>query len=65
MVGDSDKNKLFAIKRVTFVQELEATLKFKSPDPGSYKLLVYLICDSYLGCDQQVISHHPRAKKCL
>jgi pre-mRNA-splicing helicase BRR2 len=53
VVGDSEKNKLFALRRVTFAKELETRLKLKSPEPGRYTLLVYLISDSYIGCDHQ------------
>ena len=54
VVGDSDRNKLFSIRRVSFVRELKTKLKFKTPEAGEYELLVYLICDSFVGCDQQV-----------
>jgi pre-mRNA-splicing helicase BRR2 len=54
VVGDSSKNKLFIIKRVTFAASFSTKLKFQLPEPGEYSLLVYVICDSYLGCDQEV-----------
>lgn len=54
-MGDPEKNKLFYIKRVTFAKNFNSLLKFKSPDAGKYKLLVYLICDCFIGCDQQVV----------
>lgn len=64
VVGDPEKNKLFYIKRVTFAQNFNTLIKFKSPDAGNYKLLVYLICDCFVGCDQQVCYSYSRATKC-
>ena len=32
----------------------QVKLEFNAPDlPGDYNLVLYLICDSYLGCDQE------------
>lgn len=28
-------------------------LDFVAPEPGEYDYMLYLICDSYLGCDQE------------
>ena len=51
MIGDSDKNLLFRLKRIEFLGSWNSKLSFKITDPGQYKLTVYLICDSYIGCD--------------
>jgi pre-mRNA-splicing helicase BRR2 len=33
---------------------LQVTLEFPAPDlPGDYNLVLYVMCDSYLGCDQE------------
>jgi len=53
VIGESSENKLHTIKRVNFVKELEVSLKFDAPDIGKHELIVYLICDSYIGCDQE------------
>ncbi len=52
-MGDSERNKLIAIRRVSFVRQLKSKLKFKKPEPGKYSFLVYLISDCWVGCDQQ------------
>lgn len=54
VIGESSENKLHTIKRVNFVKDLEVSLKFDAPDIGKHELIVYLICDSYIGCDQEV-----------
>lgn len=51
MIGDSDRNLLFRLKRVEFLGSWTSKLAFKITEPGQYKLTVYLICDSYIGCD--------------
>lgn len=53
VLGDSERNKLFSIKRVTFARDMKTKLKFKKPDAGKYSLQVYLISDTWVGCDQQ------------
>jgi pre-mRNA-splicing helicase BRR2 len=53
VVGESSENKLHTIKRVNFVQTLETVLKFDAPSVGKHQVIVYLICDSYVGCDQE------------
>lgn len=33
---------------------LQAVLEFNAPEnPGDYNLSLYVICDSYVGCDQE------------
>lgn len=53
VAGDPDKNKLLAVKRITFERDFSSELKFEAPEEGNYNLVIYLICDSYLGCDQE------------
>jgi pre-mRNA-splicing helicase BRR2 len=54
VVGDPSNNNLLAIKRVTIGQAAKVQLEFNAPeDPGDYNLVLYLMCDSYSGCDQE------------
>ena len=57
VVGRPKINKLLSIKKVTnfkAVTEMQVKLNFivqKEPDTHSIEYKVYLICDSYIGCD--------------
>jgi pre-mRNA-splicing helicase BRR2 len=54
VMGDPSTNTLFCIKRVSFGKKSRAKLQFIAPeDPGSYSLTLYLMSDSYLGCDHE------------
>ncbi len=53
VVGDPAQNKLLAIKRLFVARKAGAKLSFVVNDPGTYQLKVYLICDSYVGVDQE------------
>lgn len=54
VIGDSSTNSLYCIKRVSFGKRNKAKLQFVAPDePGSYNLTLFLMSDSYLGCDQE------------
>lgn len=55
MIGDSTTNEVFALKRVHATrQTCEVNLKFIAPEAeGTRQLLLYFICDSYVGCDQE------------
>jgi len=54
VIGDSSTNSLYCIKRVSFGKKSKAKLQFVAPDdPGKYNLTLYLMSDSYLGCDQE------------
>ncbi|EDQ89655.1 uncharacterized protein MONBRDRAFT_36978 [Monosiga brevicollis MX1] len=53
VIGDTTANKLLAIKRVPLQYEAQAALQFEAPAPGTHKLKLYLMCDSYLGCDRE------------
>jgi pre-mRNA-splicing helicase BRR2 len=54
VIGDSSSNSLYCIKRVSFGKRNKAKLQFIAPDdPGKYNLTLYLMSDSYLGCDQE------------
>ncbi|KAJ9115096.1 hypothetical protein QFC22_005424 [Naganishia vaughanmartiniae] len=51
VVGDATKRALYGIKKVTVKQQLTTKLQFTLPQ-GEHKLKLYLICDSYMGADQ-------------
>ena len=53
VVGEESSQTLLAIKRVTFGRQLETKLEFAAPSaPGDHDLKLYLMCDSYVGVDQ-------------
>jgi pre-mRNA-splicing helicase BRR2 len=55
VVGDSKTNTLLSIKRIPSLKvEAEVKLAFQAPkEAGDHKLSLFLMCDSYLRCDQQ------------
>lgn len=54
VVGDVKNNKLLSIKRVFLNRNYKAQLEFNTPsEPGQHTLTLYLMCDSYLACDQE------------
>ena len=53
VLGDSKKNQLYAIKRLTIQRKAKINMEFVAPKPGSYRLNLYLMSDCYLGCDQE------------
>ena len=55
VVGDSATNALLAIKRVQLQRKSKAKLEFALPEgeAGQKQLMLYLMCDAYLGCDQE------------
>ena len=59
VVGDTKSNNLASIKRLSSVKNMddkptEVKLDFKAPEmPGEYVYTLYLMCDSYTGCDQE------------
>lgn len=54
VVGDAHSNSLLAIKRIALVRSAKVKLEFAAPEtPGDYNLTLYLMCDSYLGSDQE------------
>ncbi|KAI9828704.1 MAG: DEIH-box ATPase [Thelocarpon impressellum] len=52
VVGEDSTKSLLAIKRVTLGQKLALKLEFIVPSPGEHVLKCYLMCDSYVGVDQ-------------
>ncbi|XP_057451214.1 DExH-box ATP-dependent RNA helicase DExH12-like [Lotus japonicus] len=54
VVGDTRNNLLLAIKRVSLQRKLKAKLEFAAPaDAGKKSYVLYFMCDSYMGCDQE------------
>ena len=55
VIGDSNSNALLSIKRVNIGNTATKTkLEFAAPEEqGDYNLVLYLMSDSYLGCDQE------------
>lgn len=54
MLGDPKANTLLAIKRVKLGKAANATLEFTAPaQAGLAKLMLYFMCDSYMGADQE------------
>jgi pre-mRNA-splicing helicase BRR2 len=54
IIGDPETKTLLAIKRVTLQQKLTVKLAFNAPIAGQHTLKVYLMSDSYNGCDQEL-----------
>jgi pre-mRNA-splicing helicase BRR2 len=55
VIGDTATRTLLAIKKVSFVQTYELGLDFSVPENvvGKLGLVLYFMCDSYLGADQE------------
>ncbi|KAL6751574.1 RNA helicase, activating signal cointegrator 1 [Haematococcus lacustris] len=54
VLGDAKANSLLAIKRVTLAKAQKVKLDFSAPaSQGKHKLTLYLMCDSWTGCDQE------------
>jgi len=52
VVGDVAANSLLCIKRISLQLKAKVKLEFTAPEPGEYAYKLYLMSDSYLGCDQ-------------
>ena len=54
VIGNASNNSLLSIKRVNLVKSQKVKLQFLAPEEaGDYNLKLYLISDSYMGCDQE------------
>ena len=52
VIGDAKNNALLSIKRVGLDKTAKVALEVTAPSlPGTYTYQLYLICDSYVGCD--------------
>ena len=55
LVGDSKKNRLYGLKRVTLGRAATVAVPFEAPeDVGPHGLDLLLMSDAYLGCDKQL-----------
>eukprot|EP00743_Colponemidia_sp_Colp-15_P003837 GILK01004141.1.p1 GENE.GILK01004141.1~~GILK01004141.1.p1 ORF type:complete len:2133 (-),score=509.56 GILK01004141.1:241-6198(-) len=52
LIGDQKSNSLIAVKRVNLQQQARTKLEFVAPEAGSYNYELFLMCDSWKGCDQ-------------
>jgi len=57
VVGDTKRNALVSIKRVPLQVRSKVKLDFVAPEQGEYDYVLYFMCDSYLGCDQEYEFH--------
>ena len=54
IIGDEVSNKLFFIRKLYFNKSLKIPVNFEGPESeGIYSYKVFLICDSWIGCDQE------------
>ena len=54
VIGDTAKNSLLGIKRVSFSKQSSVQITFDAPSTsGQHELSIYLMSDSYIGCDQE------------
>lgn len=54
VIGDAKTNTLISIKRNTLQHIAKVKLNFIKPEkPGHYTYTIYLMSDSYMGCDQE------------
>jgi len=52
VIGDVEKNQLYAIKRVTVAKpQVLEDIEFEAPEEGNHKLMLYFMSDSYFGAD--------------
>jgi pre-mRNA-splicing helicase BRR2 len=55
VIGDMSNNTLMSLKRVSFRAKQSFALEFLAPEQaGDYDLTLFCMCDSYLGCDQEM-----------
>ncbi|XP_078443956.1 DExH-box ATP-dependent RNA helicase DExH12-like [Wolffia australiana] len=58
VVGDPASNQLLAIKRLSLQRRSKVELNFDAPaELGDKSYMIYFMCDSYLGCDQEYEFH--------
>lgn len=52
VVGEESTKTLLAIKRITLGRKLNIRLEYTVPTAGEHELKLFLMCDSYVGVDQ-------------
>ncbi|KAF6139782.1 hypothetical protein GIB67_042345 [Kingdonia uniflora] len=53
IVGDTKSNQMLAIKRVSLQRKSKVKLQLVPGESGKKSYMLYFICDSYMGCDQE------------
>jgi len=54
VIGNIKTNEILSLKRTTIKMKQTVTLEFIAPEEaGDYNLMLFLISDSYIGCDQE------------
>lgn len=53
VIGERKSNQLVSIKRLVLQRQARVKLDFVAPAPGDHKYMLYFMCDSYTGCDQE------------
>ena len=53
VVGNTEQNAVLAVKKVHLGLKQKSKLKFPAPEAGKHQLKLMLMCDAYLGCDQE------------
>ena len=54
VIGDTSTNTLYSLKRVNLHLKQNVSLEFLAPEEaGDYNLTLFVMSDSYLGCDQE------------
>lgn len=58
VIGNPAKNELTSIKRVAMKKKtMQVKMDFSAPEAGKYKYQLFLMSDSYMGCDQEYEVH--------
>ncbi|GMI03497.1 hypothetical protein TrVE_jg11861 [Triparma verrucosa] len=56
VLGDEEKNKLYTVKRTSLAEAATLNLDSYAPEEvGEHELKLFLICDSYMGVDQEFV----------
>jgi len=54
VIGNPSKNELTSIKRIAMKKKtMQVKMDFSAPEVGKYKYQLFLMSDSYMGCDQE------------
>ena len=54
VIGDQSNNSILAVKRVPLKKQIQVPIDFIAPDDaGDFSFMLYVMCDSYMGCDQE------------
>lgn len=53
ILGDVEQDELYALKRISFGPKTRCSLSFQADPAAARRVTLFLICDSYLGLEQQ------------